>query len=139
MSVKSNPQTVVSGSVRLSWLSLMTLALLPTPCLSVSIQTARVGEAQRQQLSQTTVRGKLVRKTRGRVLPAAYVGITLFVPSTVRRSVPVYTDSAGIYYVDVPPGKYILEIWGAGQKIIKSYSINVPFARTFDIAPITIP
>jgi hypothetical protein len=138
MRATSNQKTSVSFVFRFIWLSLFTVASLAMPALAVA--TPKGGQVREQkQQSQTTVRGRLVRKTGGRVRSAAYVALTLSLPNTVRRSVPVYTDTQGIYYIDVPPGRYVLEIWGPKKEIIKSYNITVPATQTFDVAPITIP
>ena len=91
------------------------------------------------QKSQTTVRGKLIRKIKGGVRPAASVALTLSIPNTDRRSVPVYSDTEGMYYIDITPGKYVLEIWGSQKEIIKSFNIDVPAVQIFDVAPIEIP
>lgn len=141
MKVKFRQMTAVSFSLRLILLSLFALSPLlatPTPRLHTYLTVSR----QEQQQSRTIVRGKLVRKMsvwKKLTIPASYVAVTLSVPKTGERSVPVYTDANGMYYIDIPPGDYILEIWGSEKKVIGSYKIHVPAKQYFDVAPITIP
>ncbi|MDX6693486.1 MAG: hypothetical protein QOF02_1089, partial [Blastocatellia bacterium] len=116
---------------------LLVVALLSTLLLSISAAdaaTARLG-----QKSQTTVRGKLVRSMKGMQRPAAYVMVTLLSPDNKQRTVPVYTDAKGMYYLYAPGGKYILEIWGTQKDVVRSFYIDVPNQPYFDVAPITIP
>jgi len=89
-------------------------------------------------VSAQTVRGRLNRQGPAGLSPAPYVKVTLYAPN-IGRSSPIYTGIDGMYYFyNVPPGDYILEIWGYGDRPI-TYSIRVPNELYIDISPIVIP
>lgn len=107
-----------------------------------SLATAqRAQTASRPQAAQKpTVRGKLERKGDTGNYPAAYVRVTL-APSNAKSDInSVYTGSDGMYYFrNVPPGTYVLGIWGSQDKAIMSFSIKVSNRPYTDLEPITIP
>ena len=62
-------------------------------------------------LAAQTVRGRLWRSTPNGLNPASALAVTLYSPQRGRSS-PAYSTSEGYYYLyNVPPGRYILEIW----------------------------
>ncbi|HKR01399.1 MAG TPA: hypothetical protein VJT09_12050 [Pyrinomonadaceae bacterium] len=138
MRVKPDAKTAQTFILRAALLSLCAAATIwaapPSPAY-YSGAASRVAE----QGPISTIRGKLVRRGKGRTRPASYVGVTVATTDRKTRSVPVYTDAEGMYYIDVPPGQYILEIWGGQKQVILSYNIDVPDVQYFDVAPITIP
>jgi hypothetical protein len=137
MNVKFKLTNDVSVALHRVMRCLLVVALISTSLLSdsaVNATAARLG-----QQSQTTVRGKLVRSMKGMQRPAAYVMVTLLSSDKKQRTVPVYTDAKGMYYLYAPSGKYILEIWGTQNDVVRSFYIDVPDQPYFDVAPITIP
>lgn len=84
------------------------------------------------------VRGMLFRVGPHGPYPAVNVLLTLFSPS-VGRSAPSYTGRDGMYsFYNVPPGQYMLEIWGYGPNPI-TYQINVLNRPYNDIPQIRVP
>ena len=105
-----------------------------------SAQRAKTAARQQAAAQKPTVRGKLERKGNSVNYPAAYVRVTL-APSNAKSDITsVYTGSDGMYYFrNVPPGTYVLEIWGSQDKAIMSFSIKVSNRPYTDLEPITIP
>ena len=81
------------------------------------------------------LRGQLIRiypnGTRG---PVPGVTVTVF-RQDLGRSTPSVTDGNGMYYLQVPPGQYWLEIWISNPP--RAYQITV-FEPNTDIPPIVI-
>jgi hypothetical protein len=138
MSLKFKRTTAASLSLHRLVSGLLAVAFIATPLLSVNASRT-AASARSQQQSQTTVRGKLVRNLKGQQRPAAYVMVTLQSYDKQQRTVPIYTDAKGMYYIYAARGKYILEIWGAQKEVIMSFYIEVPDKPYFDVAPITVP
>lgn len=139
MKVKLRQTTRVGSGLRLILWPLFVVTLLAAPLLSLSAAALETTAGQAVQKSQTTVRGKLIRKVKGQERPAAYVAITLSTSDKQRRTVPVYTDAKGMFYIYTPGGQYILEIWGTQKEVVRSFYIDVPDSQYFDVAPITVP
>jgi hypothetical protein len=140
MSLKFKRTTAASLRLHRVVSGLLAVALISTPLLCVNAsRTTASARSQKQQQSQTTVRGKLVRNLKGQQRAAAYVMVTLQSYDKEQRTVPVYTDAKGMYYIYAARGKYILEIWGTQKEVIMSFYIEVPDKPYFDVAPITVP
>jgi len=87
-----------------------------------------------------TVRGRLTRRDRTRISPAAGVCVTVYKPGGARSPLAC-ANSQGMYYLqDVAPGGYQLEVWELQGSRIPSaqYPITVSEPYT-DIPPITLP
>jgi hypothetical protein len=69
--------------------------------------------------------------------PAAYIAVTVNSP-TIGRSAPSYTGPDGMYYLNIPPGSYSLEVWANEKLILLTVPIlaGCPFT---DIPPLTLP
>ena len=139
MSLKFKRTTAASLSLHRIVSGLLAVALIATPLLSVNASRTAASSRSPQQQSQTTIRGKLVRNLKGQQRPAAYVMVTLQSYDKTQRTVPVYTDAKGMYYIYAARGKYILEIWDAQKEVIMSFYLEVPDKPYFDVAPITVP
>ena len=137
MNVKTKRTMAASFNLQRVLPCLLAVALISTAVSSISALHAKAARAP--QASQTTVRGQLVRNLKGQQRPAAYVMVTLQSADQKQRTIPVYTDAKGMYYIYAASGKYILEIWGTQKDIIKSFYIDVPGKPYFDVAPITVP
>lgn len=87
--------------------------------------------------SAQTVRGRIDRMMpNGPQYPAGYVAVTLF-STQMGRSAAAYTTPDGFYFLyNVPPGKYILEVWAYQRPLI--YEVMVFNQPLTDIPPITI-
>ncbi|MGH9546986.1 MAG: carboxypeptidase-like regulatory domain-containing protein [Terriglobales bacterium] len=82
------------------------------------------------------VRGRLVHQGQA----ASGIAVTVYSPSA-KRTVPVRTDSSGIYYIpNVAPGNYTLEVWtstgGGAQPRTQAIKVNDPYT---DVATIVLP
>jgi hypothetical protein len=109
--------------------------------LSISLGLASLCIAARASagVEQSTVRGKIDRRTPSKVAPAQYIRVTLYREDTKEKMPEAYTGSDGIYYIrNVPPGTYILQVWLSTDKLYKSYRINVEAAPYTDIQTISI-
>jgi hypothetical protein len=80
------------------------------------------------------VRGRLDRIAAGKRVAAQGITVTVF-SQRAGRSPAVTTNAAGLYYINVPPGPYSLEIWVT--KPPRTYQINVSPTNT-DVPPIVI-
>lgn len=138
MKVKLKQTTRVSFILRFILAPLFVAALLAAPLPSTSAFET-TAQQQSAEMAQTTVRGKLVRKIKGQERPAAYVAVTLLTSDKKQRTVPVYTDAKGMFYIYAARGQYILEIWGTQKEVVRSFYIDVTDGQYLDLAPITIP
>jgi len=85
--------------------------------------------------SASLLRGRLIRIGPGAAqYPASGVTVTVF-RQDIGRSVPSVTDANGMYYLNIPPGVYWLEVWVTNPPRI--YQIQVVEPNT-DIPPIAI-
>lgn len=93
-----------------------------------------IGGAPRAEAQ--TVRGKIERKTAYGIYPATSVEVTLSARNRGRSS-PAYTDNQGFYYLhNIPPGKYVLEIWVGQTPVTRQIRVlNRPYT---DIPPIRV-
>ncbi|MGH9493933.1 MAG: carboxypeptidase-like regulatory domain-containing protein [Candidatus Sulfotelmatobacter sp.] len=80
---------------------------------------------------------------RGRLIysngvPAGGFAVTVY-NQALGRSVPVFTDPTGMYYVNIPAGPYTLEIWVSRDPRVQpmNFSIQVVEPNT-DIPPIHV-
>lgn len=81
------------------------------------------------------LRGRLLRLLpNGQVVAVSGVSVTVF-RADIGRSVPSVTDANGMYYLNVPAGDYVLEIWVTNPP--KAYQIRIVEPNT-DIVPIYI-
>ena len=87
---------------------------------------------------QVTVRGRLDRAGPYGLYPAVGVAVTVN-SRTIGRSGTVYAGSDGMYYLYVPPGPYLLEVWTVPEQSPMIFEIVVPAVPNFDIAPIQVP
>ena len=122
-------------SLKLIILILLLGTLAPPFASAASGQRAHTASAQ-----QAIVRGKVERKGKSGNYPASYVRVTL-APSDARSDVnSVYTGSDGMFHFrKVPPGTYVLEIWGSQETVILRFSIKVSNRPYTDLEPIIIP
>lgn len=137
MKVKLKRTTRVGFMLRFILAPLFVVPLFVVLLLSTS--AFETTAQQSAEMAQTTVRGKLVRKIKGQERPAAYVAVTLLTSDKKQRTVPVYTDAKGMFYIYTARGQYILEIWGTQKEVVRSFYVDVPDGQYFDLAPITIP
>ena len=88
----------------------------------------------------SAVRGKLDRKTPQGPQPAVGVAITISSKSEKSRSYPAYTGANGMFYLNVPAGVHILEIWLSQDSRVPPlrYEIQVKEPYT-DLPPIVLP
>lgn len=107
-------------------------------CLSLTISIVNGLNSAAQTV---TLRGKLLETNGTDTVAASSVAVTLM-DSLENRTMPVYSQSDGLYYVyDVAPETYILEIW---VNTLKNepvcYKVHVcdNLNHYFDIAPILI-
>jgi hypothetical protein len=134
-------RTTINASLSLRLIGLILLLGATVIAFASSASAQRAPTASRSQAAQKpTVRGKLERKGDTGNYPAAYVRVTL-APSNAKSDLnSVYTGSDGMYYFrNVPPGTYVLKIWGAQDKAIMSFSIKVSNRPYTDLEPIIIP
>lgn len=81
------------------------------------------------------LRGQLIRiYPNGARGPVPGITVTVF-RSDIGRSSPSITDGNGMYYLQVPPGQYWLEVWVSNPP--RAYQITV-FEPNTDIPPIAI-
>src|SRR5258707_800767 len=57
-----------------------------------------------------TVRGKLFAVGPGGPVPVGGIAVTVIRPDK-KRSQPSFSGPDGMYYINVPPGSYTLEVW----------------------------
>ncbi len=139
MNITTRTTLNASLSLKLIILILLVGAFVLPFASSASAQRAKTSLKQ-EAAQRPTVRGKLERKGNTGNYPAAYVRVTL-APSNAKSDInSVYTGSDGMYYFrNVPPGTYVLEIWGSQDKAIMGFSIKVSSRPYTDLEPITIP
>lgn len=70
----------------------------------------------------------------GRRHPAGGISVTVY-RQDIGRSAPSVTDANGMYYLNIPPGAYWLEIWISNPP--RAYQISVAEPYT-DIPPIVV-
>jgi hypothetical protein len=81
------------------------------------------------------LRGRLERVDQyGNHYPAPGITVTVY-NANLGRSAPVVTDGAGMYYLNIPAGGYVLEIWVSNPPRV--YQITV-FEPNTDIPPIIV-
>ena len=95
-----------------------------------------------------TARGRLQRQTPNGWFPVVGLVVTVRTanPGSFVRSLPAYSGSDGMYYLNgVPPGQYYLEIWvpNAPQPflvlpIMVAYAAT-PYGYLCDIPPVNVP
>ena len=85
------------------------------------------------------VRGRLDRRTPEGPQPVAGIAVTVFNQQS-GRSYPSYTGTNGMFYLNVPAGAYILEIWISRDPRVRPlrYEIKVWEPNT-DLPPIVLP
>jgi hypothetical protein len=84
------------------------------------------------------IRGRVQRVYPNGLGPVVGVPVTVYNPQ-IGRSIVVYTDGAGMYYLAIPAGQYYLEIWinpGGGPPLVFG-PFNVVEPAT-DIPPVTV-
>jgi hypothetical protein len=114
----------MSRDVRRQSLRLFGLALLIV-AFGISVSPAHAA----------LLRGQLNRVVAGnKRVPVAGIVVTVYSAKN-GRSPAVTTNASGMYYINVPPGPYSLEVWVT--KPPRSYPIIVK-PTTTDIPPITI-
>jgi hypothetical protein len=80
------------------------------------------------------IRGRLER-VKG-VARLAAGGITVTVYSRKGgRSTPTHTDSKGMYFINVPAGTYLLEVWSTKTPTVYEIKVSEPYT---DIPAITV-
>jgi hypothetical protein len=86
------------------------------------------------------VRGSLIRVGPHGPYPAVNVRLTLFSPSMKQRSAPAYSDHDGRYsFYNIPPGSFLLEIWGHDKNPITQQPVTVLNQSYTDIPQIRVP
>ena len=87
----------------------------------------------------TTVRGRLfLVLPSGQTLPAPGVAVTLRNPQA-GRSTPAYSGSDGMYYLNAPPGSYVLEVWNSADPRIQPLQMTIQVRNPYtDIPPIRV-
>ena len=88
-----------------------------------------------QYANAAQLRGRLIFQN-----GAAAAGFAVTVYSqAMGRSAPSFTDGAGMYYVNIPPGSYYLEVWISRDPRVppRVYPIQVGEPYT-DIPPIVV-
>jgi len=87
------------------------------------------------QADAALLRGRLVRALpNGQIVPVTGISVTVF-RADIGRSSPSVTDGNGMYYLNVPPGSYVLEVWVTNPP--RAYQIQIAEPGT-DIPPIYI-
>lgn len=86
------------------------------------------------------LRGRLDRiAPNGSRYPAADVVVSVYNPS-MGRSSPYRTGGDGMYYLQIPPGSYYLEIWinptPGAQPLVYQVQVGEPYT---DIPPVVVP
>jgi hypothetical protein len=92
--------------------------------------------------SAATVRGRLERKLpNGAQGPAAGVAVTVYSQTSKKRSPSRRTDAEGMYYITVPAGSYLLEVWPSTAPGAKPLRYQIPrvVEPSTDIQPIVLP
>lgn len=92
--------------------------------------------------SAATLRGRLERKLpNGKQVPAAGVPVTVYSQSLQRRSPSHRTDSEGMYYITIPAGTYLLEVWPSTSPGAQPLRYRIPqiVEPYTDIQPIVLP
>jgi hypothetical protein len=81
------------------------------------------------------LRGRLVYQNGA---PAAGLAVTVY-SQAIGRSVPAYTDATGMYYLNIPPGAYYLEVWISRDPRVQPQVYPIQVAEPYtDIPPIVI-
>jgi hypothetical protein len=107
--------------------------------ISLALPSLGLRVSASAEVKESTVRGRIDRRTTTGTVPASYVRVTLYREDTKEKMPEVYTGNDGIYYIrNVPPGTYILQVWLSAEKLYKSYRINVEDTPYTDIQTISI-
>lgn len=83
-----------------------------------------------------TVHGRLWRATPRGLYPASALAVTLYAPGR-GRSVPAYSTAEGHFYLyNVPPGRYLLEVWSGAKPT--SSAVVVGNQAVTELPPLTL-
>lgn len=84
-----------------------------------------------------TVRGRVTYRSPQGQAPAAGVTVTINHPR-LGRSAPSQTKFDGMYYLTVPPGQYIIEIWTSNSQFpARTITVSVRDPAT-DVPPVML-
>jgi hypothetical protein len=86
------------------------------------------------------LRGQLVRSgPNGMRYPASGISVTVYSP-TMGRSAAFQSGPDGMFYLQVPPGSYYLEVWinpnPGAQPLVYQIQVGEPYT---DIPPVVLP
>lgn len=76
--------------------------------------------------SAATLRGQLV--CNNGMAAAVNIAVTVYNPQ-IGRSVAAFTGADGMYYLNIPPGVYTVEIWLSRQSTTPTFSFQNIFVR----------
>jgi hypothetical protein len=106
------------------------------PCIGRSLLIGLLLFAASTIANAAALRGQLVRVApNGSRFPAAGITVTVY-NQQMGRSIAVRTGPDGMYYLQIPPGYYNLEVWLSNVPAVYVIQVNEPYT---DIAPIAVP
>ena len=117
--------------------------LCAAPVIDAQRRRSRTLQRPTPMLTVSQVRGHVMRKGKMGNYPAVSVRVTLIPYAyvvqgrTQGNSNLAYTDSEGLFYFNVTPGKYLLKVW-ANDKESKDFLIDAD-RENVDHAAITVP
>ncbi len=104
-------------------------------CLVAAILFLCAGSA----LDAATLRGRLFAVGPTGAFPVGGIAVTVFQPN-IGRSYPSYSGMDGMYYLNVPPGVYTLEVWYSRDPRVPPLVFQITvFEPLTDIPPIRLP